>query len=433
MRSLFGKITIWSLVVIVLALVGVRQIAAFISGNAARNNLRIESARNAYESGGAKGLESYFLGRGARPPVDRNRGIDRFLVDANGKDLLDGSDRSELLKRADSVFLFFRSPDDPFITNVPSSDGKYNLVAVFHGPTPFTDSYPYYLLIVAVAVVFGYFLAFYFASPLKELRTAVDRFGHGDLSARVNSRRKDEIGDLARAFDKMAERTETLLTAERRLLQDISHELRSPLARLSFGVELARTAEDREAAIARIRKEVDRLTSLVGGLLQVTRAEGDPAQRNLEEVDLRELLTELADDCSIEAEKRHCEVVLDATTPVILLGDRELLRRAIENVLRNAIRYAPEGTAIEVKLQPNPEAASISIRDYGSGVPDDLLTEIFKPFFRVGQARDTASGGVGLGLAIAQRAVALHQGKMLARNVEPGLMVSVELPLHSAA
>jgi two-component system sensor histidine kinase CpxA len=282
-------------------------------------------------------------------------------------------------------------------------------------------------------VLFGYLLAFYFASPLKELRTAVDRFGRGDLSARVNSRRKDEIGDLARAFDQMAQRTETLMTAERRLLQDISHELRSPLARLSFGVELARTAEDREAAVARIRKEVDRLTSLVGGLLQVTRAEGDPDQRNLEDVDLRELLTELTDDCSIEAEKRMCEVLLDAPKPVILRGDRELLRRAIENVLRNAIRYAPEGTAIEVKLEPNPDAASISIRDYGSGVPDDLLTEIFKPFFRVGQARDTASGGVGLGLAIAQRAVALHQGKMLARNVEPGLLVSVELPLHSAA
>jgi len=434
MQSLFGKITLWSLVVIALALVGVRQIGAFVSGNSARNNLRgVDAARAAYEGGGAKGLENYFRERTTRPSAERGPRMDRFLTDAAGTDLLDGSDRSELLKHADSVFLFFRSPDDPFITKFPSADGKYTLIAVFHGQAPFTDSWPYYLLIVAVAVLFGYLLAFYFASPLKELRTAVDRFGRGDLGARVNSRRKDEIGDLARAFDQMAQRTETLMTAERRLLQDISHELRSPLARLSFGVELARTAEDREAAVARIRKEVDRLTSLVGGLLQVTRAEGDPAQRNLEDVDLRELLTELTDDCSIEAEKRMCEVLLDAPKPVILRGDRELLRRAIENVLRNAIRYAPEGTAIEVKLQPNPDAASISIRDYGSGVPDDLLTEIFKPFFRVGQARDTASGGVGLGLAIAQRAVALHQGKMLARNVEPGLLVSVELPLHSAA
>jgi two-component system sensor histidine kinase CpxA len=127
-----------------------------------------------------------------------------------------------------------------------------------------------------------------------------------------------------------------------------------------------------------------------------------------------------------------CDVVLDAPKSVILRGDRELLRRAIENVLRNAIRYAPEGTSIEVKLEPNPELAEISIRDYGDGVPEDLLTDIFKPFFRVGQARDTASGGVGLGLAIAQRAVALHQGKMQARNMSPGLLVSVELPLHVA-
>jgi len=209
--------------------------------------------------------------------------------------------------------------------------------------------------------------------------------------------------------------------------------LRSPLARLSFGVELARTAEDREAAVARIKKEVDRLSSLVGGLLQVTRAEGDLSQRDMEDIDLRALLTELTGDCDIEAEKRGCEVMLEAPKAVTLRGDRELLRRAIENVLRNAIRYAPEGSMIEVKLEPNPDAAAISIRDYGTGVPDELLTDIFKPFFRVGQARDTASGGVGLGLAIAQRAVALHQGKMAARNMGPGLLVSFELPLHSAA
>ncbi len=430
MRSLFGKIVVVTLAVIVVSLVGVRQISGFISGNSVRNNLRLDRARAAYEIGGSKALEAYFL----RPPRRQGPGaFERFLVDSTGKDLLDGADRSDLLKHADGLAMYLRSWDDPIITKQSTPDGKYHMIAVIHGPTPFTDSLPYYLLILAVAILFGYLLAVYVASPLLELQKAVDRFGRGDLSTRVNSRRKDEIGDLSRTFDQMAERTETLLTAERRLLQDISHELRSPLARLSFGVELARTAEDREAAIARIRKEVDRLSSLVGGLLQVTRAEGDPAQRNLEDVDLRELLTQLAEDCSIEAEKRMCDVALEAPRPAILRGDRELLRRAIENVLRNAIRYAPEGSVIEVKLDPQPDAAQISIRDYGTGVPDDLLTEIFKPFFRVGQARDTASGGVGLGLAIAQRAVALHQGTMRARNVKPGLLVSLELPLHSAA
>jgi signal transduction histidine kinase len=444
MRSLFAKLTVLSLVVIALALVGVRQIGGFVQRNATRRGgtfgrfpnrragpyMQLDDARAAYETGGAKKLEAYLQ----RLHRYTQEGDEHYLVDSNGKDLIDGTDRNALLNQAKTPpSEFFRSADDPIVFQQTSDDDKYHFIGAIKRPVPFTDTLPYYLLILAVVVIFGYILTVYIASPLGTLRKAVDRFGHGDLAARVNSRRKDEFGTLADSFDQMAERMETLMTAERRLLQDISHELRSPLARLSFCVELARTAEDREAAVARIKKEVDRLSSLVGGLLQVTRAEGDLTQREMEDVNLRELLTELTEDCSIEAEKRMCDVVLDAPKPVILRGDRELLRRAIENVLRNAIRYAPEGTSIEVKLDPNPEVAEISIRDYGDGVPEDLLTEIFKPFFRVGQARDAASGGVGLGLAIAQRAVALHQGKMQARNMSPGLLVSVELPLHVAA
>ena len=446
MRSLFVKITIWSLITLVLAMVGVQKITGFTSGrdrNSRRLQLQLDDARLAYETGGPERLKDYL------ERLQNGFPGEHYLTDPSGRDLLDDTDRSTLMKQASThmdnsgprtfsnqtnfVMAFFRSADHPLIFRHVSADQKYDFIVVLTGPRPFTDSLPYYLLIFAVVVVFGYLLAVNMASPLRELQKAVDRFGSGDLATRVNSRRKDEFGDLARSFDQMAERMETLMTAERRLLQDISHELRSPLARLSFGVELARTAEDREAAVARIKKEVDRLSSLVGGLLQVTRAEGDLSQRDMEDIDLRALLTELTGDCDIEAEKRGCEVILDAPKAVTLRGDRELLRRAIENVLRNAIRYAPEGSMIEVRLEPNPDAAAISIRDYGTGVPDELLTDIFKPFFRVGQARDTASGGVGLGLAIAQRAVALHQGKMAARNMGPGLLVSFELPLHSAA
>jgi len=434
MRSLFAKLTIWSLVVIALSLVGVRQIGSFIYGareqqrGQLRAAMQLEDARAAYETGGQKKLAAYLQ------RLHRVGGFEgnHYLTDAKGKDLLDGSNHSALLSQPEHSFSIFHSTDEILVTRA-SADGQYHFIAVAHRPVPFFDSVPYYLLILGIVIIFGYLMAVYIASPFRELPTAVDRFGQGALSARVNSRRRDEFGALAGSFDQMAGRIETLMTAERRLLQDISHELRSPLARLNFCVELARTADDREAAVARIKKEVDRLSSLVGALLQVTRAEGDLTQREMEDVDLRALLSELVDDCSIEAEKRMCDVVLDAPKPVILRGDRELLRRAIENVLRNAIRYAPESTSIEVKLGPNPEVAQISIRDYGDGVPEDLLTEIFKPFFRVGQARDTASGGVGLGLAIAQRAVALHQGKMQARNMSPGLLVSVELPLHVAA
>ena len=435
MRSLFVKLTVWGVVVIALALLGVRQIGEYVSGNAARRGgnfgrlleMQLDDARASYESGDPKHLGTYVQHLNKYFPGHH------YFTDAQGKDLLTGIDRSEFMKEASNPWTaFFRAGIDPLVVMRKSADGKFNLITVFQRPVPFSDTLPYYLLILGVVVILGYILAVYIGSPLRELRSAVDRFGRGDLSTRMNSNRGDEFGDLSKSFDQMASRIETLMTAERRLLQDISHELRSPLARLSFCVELARTAEDREAAVARIKKEVDRLSSLVGGLLQVTRAEGDLTQREMEDVDLRALLRELTEDCSIEAEKRMCDVVLAAPKPVIVRGDRELLRRAIENVLRNAIRYAPEGTSIEVKLEPNPELAEISIRDYGDGVPEDLLTDIFKPFFRVGQARDTASGGVGLGLAIAQRAVALHQGKMQARNMSPGLLVSVELPLHVA-
>jgi two-component system, OmpR family, sensor histidine kinase CpxA len=161
----------------------------------------------------------------------------------------------------------------------------------------------------------------------------------------------------------------------------------------------------------------------------MTRLEGDPSSRNPEDVPLDTLLQELTEDCRVEAEARGCRLVLDAASSLQVQGDRELLRRAVENVLRNAIRYAPDGTPIETRLDSAGGMALITVRDYGPGVPADLLPKIFMPFFRVDVSRDNATGGVGLGLAIAQRAVHLHHGRLRARNVEPGLLVSIELPL----
>jgi two-component system sensor histidine kinase CpxA len=257
----------------------------------------------------------------------------------------------------------------------------------------------------------------------------VDRFGAGDLSVRVNSSRKDEIGEVGRAFDRMAERIGTLLTAERRLLQDISHELRSPLARLSFAAELARTADDRDAAIARMNKEIARLTDLVGGLIQVTRAEGDPAANSSESLRLDQLLGEVIEDCQVEADARGCRIAFAGSGELTMHGDREILRRAIENVIRNAIRYTPADTSVDVQLDATADVARIRVRDYGPGVPPEALPKIFQPFFRVDDSRYTATGGVGLGLAIASRAIGLHHGKLWAENTAPGLRVWIELPL----
>jgi two-component system sensor histidine kinase CpxA len=311
----------------------------------------------------------------------------------------------------------------------PSPDGKYRFLIVFENFFDLTQYLPYYLLILAAVALLCWILATNLASPLRGLARVVDRFGAGDLSVRVNSSRKDEIGEVGRAFDRMAERIATLLTAERRLLQDISHELRSPLARLSFAAELARTAEDREAAIARMKKEIGRLTDLVGGLIQVTRAEGDPAAGTSEGLRLDELLGEVVDDCRVEADARGCGIRFEATRELTMHGDREVLRRAVENVVRNAIRYTPAGTSVEVSLDDTGGAARIGVRDYGPGVPAEALAKIFQPFFRVDDSRHTATGGVGLGLAIASRAIGLHHGKLWAENTTPGLRVWIELPL----
>jgi signal transduction histidine kinase len=430
MRSVYAKILLWCFGILVLSMAAFIGISVVVSLRSPGKNLfmsttalQIEQAGEAYQSGGPERLSAYLR------KLDRIFQSEHFVIDSAGKDLVTGEDRSALLARArGQSFLSHIAGGGDHVVVKPSSDGRYRFVILMRLPIDLGSALPYYLLILAAIALLCWVLAVNIASPLGSLARTVDRFGRGELSLRANSRRHDEIGDLARSFDEMAERIQTLLTAERRLLQDISHELRSPLARLSFAAELTKTAEDRNAAAARLRKEIDRLASLVGALLQVTRLEGDPSSRNLESVPLHPLLEELVDDCRVEAEARGCRLLLQTDRTVKVQADRELLRRAAENVLRNAIRYAPEGTPIETTLEMSGAAALITFRDYGPGVPQELLPKIFTPFFRVDASRDNATGGVGLGLSIAQRAVDLHHGKLRARNAEPGLLVSIELP-----
>jgi signal transduction histidine kinase len=290
---------------------------------------------------------------------------------------------------------------------------------------------PDHLFIMGVAILLCYWLAFHLTQPVRKLQKAVERFGRGDLSARAASTRRDELGQLARTFDRMADRIETLLTAERRLLLDISHELRSPLARLGVAVELARSGDNLDAALNRIQKESDRLNSLVGQLLQVTRAEGDPNLLSREAIRLDELVQQLVEDARIEAAARGCTLQLDAQEPATVEGDPELLRRAIENVIRNAIRYAPRESFIEISLRPKDHRAVVKVRDRGPGVPDEALGQLFDPFYRVETDRNRASGGIGLGLSIARRAIELHKGSIRAHNAQPGLEVELELPVSA--
>ncbi len=443
MRSVYAKVLLWCFGTLVFSAVAFALIAAaaqvrsFGHGGPFEkmSTWQLREAREAYESGGVEKLNDY-LNR-----VDKHFGIEHHLTDATGKDMVTGEDRSAWLTQKPQrplpwpfgMFQAFGHRGEVHIMVAPASPTNPYRWIVVAQPNNFDpwSFLPYYLLVFVALALLCWLLAVNLAAPLRQLERTVDRFGRGDLAARMRSKRRDEIGNLARAFDQMAERMETLLTAERRLLQDISHELRTPLARLSFAVELSRTAQDREAATARLKKEVARLTDLVGALLQVTRVEGDPSLRNLTDLPLDDFLREVVDDCSVEAEAHGCKVQLEAPQSLHFRGDRELLRRAVENIVRNAIRYAPEGTPIEVKLATGHDDAEITVRDYGPGVPAAELPKIFKPFFRVDQSRDSSTGGVGLGLAIAHRAVTVHHGTMTAKNAEPGLLVQIDLPLHS--
>ncbi|MGB8128291.1 MAG: ATP-binding protein [Candidatus Angelobacter sp.] len=291
-------------------------------------------------------------------------------------------------------------------------------------------------LSILAAGVISYLLALYLTSPVKKLKTVVQSFAQGNLEARVAPQlgsRRDELADLGREFDHMAERIEALISSQKRLLADISHELRSPLARLTVALALARknTTTKGEAALDRIEMESERVNALVGQLLALTRLESGAESVPPETVALEELVEEVIDDANYEAKPLHKEVRVLQLSPCRVRGSSELLRSGIENVIRNAIRYTAEGTAVEVSLTTRLDSAVVTVRDHGPGVPDSELQHIFEPFYRVGEARERSSGGVGLGLSIADRTIKLHGGNIRAENVNDGLLITICIPLST--
>ena len=375
----------------------------------------------AYESGGVPAL------RQAVGVLNQEFHAQHYLLNSDGIDLATGVDRSALVKEAPAKKQY-PLPPRRLLLKIPYDDGRY-LFMIDGGymPGPLANLAVYGWIVIAI-VLLCYALAWTMAKPIQHLRDTVVRFGAGDLTSRTHAKQKDELGELGRSFDEMADRITTLLTAERRLLQDISHELRSPLARLRFALALVPNSPDPTAAIARANKEVDRLATLIGELLQVTRAEGDPQSRNVSAVGLDEFLTDLVESCKIEAEARSCKLNLRVEEKLIWSGDRELLHRAVENLIRNAISYSPTGASIDVELVQRNSEIVIRVRDYGPGVPETELDKIFRPFYRVEEHRARNHGGVGLGLAIAQRAVAVHHGAICASNASPGLILEIRLP-----
>ncbi len=325
-------------------------------------------------------------------------------------------------------------------TEVLSDGTRVSVVAEFpdRHPPLFIRMAPRMALLALISGLVCYGLAKYLTIPLVALRHATHKLAEGDLSARaISSTRgsKDEISSLVADFNAMADQIESLVTLQNRLTTDISHELRSPLARLSVALEIARAKSGPQAtsALDRIETEADRLNELVGQILMLSRLESGTDRTFPDQVDVAELLQDVADDASFEATKKGCTVNLDLSRKCSIQGSRELLRRSIDNVLRNAINYTASGSSIEVSLEcsngESPAIALIRIRDHGVGVPENELKNIFQPFHRVGGDRARQSGGAGLGLAIADRAVRLHHGTISARNApDGGLIIEVALP-----
>jgi len=359
-----------------------------------------------------------------------------YLYQENGRPLLKSLPRN------------FREQNTPSVTSRPAADFLHSqFIQVIGGnnvqyllifkPNPEIDS-------LAPGAVVGFsllglfvssgVLAYWLLGPLLKLQRVARSFGQGDMTARVENklaRRNDAVGKLAREFNEMAVRIETLLSSKERLMRDVSHELRTPLARIEVALTIAEDKygiESQKGYLCRIRTELHELDELIGQVLTLSRLEA--ASLIKEEMNLQEWLGEIVDDVSFESQLKGISVSKTGRVPKTILGDPLQLRHAIENVLRNACFYAGGGGVIEVETQEKSGFAFIYVRDNGPGVSDDKLEKIFHAFYRSSEARGANSGGFGVGLTISQRIIRAHKGQITARNREGGgLEVCFQLPL----
>lgn len=329
-----------------------------------------------------------------------------------------------------------------------SPTGRLRRSAPFQSFRPFARNPRLLILRLGLAILLSgavcFWLAWYLARPVRQLREASLKLAEGDLDVRVAQligNRRDEIADLGRDFDYMAERLQLMMSRQKQLIQDVSHELRSPLARLQIALGLTRKKshghpdQNIDQELDRIEREANRLESLIAQVLMLARLEESNVNKLDEYIDIAELLESILDDADYETANRNCDIHLDCRIHPIIKANGELLHRALENIIRNALKYTPDGTTVNVELQNHDKHAEsflISVCDHGPGVPEEQLPKLFEPFFRVAESRDRNSGGYGLGLAIAKRAIQFHNGHITAHNGEEnGLCVEVSLPLHN--
>ena len=445
MRSLFLKIFLsyWLaqalfFVLAVTVTITLRQRGEFAAWEA-RQSAVLSEAVQTYERAGQGELRRYL------EDVHESQHVRAFLFDERGQELsgrpvphwADSVARGVVPRPHDLWQWFAPSPFQRRMLRA-SSGHRYTMVVLLPPGPIGPGGVPGMGILIGIVSsgLVCYLLARYLTSPIVRLRAATQRLAAGDLSARAGrpgSRGGDEIAELVRDFDVMAERLETSLKAQARLLTDISHELRSPLARLNVALALARqrTGSEAESALDRIDLEANRLNDLIGELLTISRLETDDGSRQKSPVHLAEMLQEICSDADFEAQIRNCHVSCVIHDHSVVMGSPTLLHSALENVVRNGARYTREGTVVEVSLEKSGTSSQAIIRvaDAGPGVPEHSLDKIFRPFYRIDDARGRQTGGVGLGLAITDRVVRLHGGSVRAVNRrEGGLLVEIRLP-----
>lgn len=404
---------------------------------------------NAYEQSGNRGLRDYLEN------LEKTQHVRAFLFNENMEEVSHRGAPEWAVRvatggpRVPHEGFIFPAPPPVLRDSRASSDGLHRFTLVLApppGPRLFLGPRGLPIPGLFIAVISSgfvcYLLAWFLTMPVVRLRAATRQLAAGDLTARAgapNVRRRDEVAGLMRDFDAMAERLESLVKAQSRLLNDISHELRSPLARLNVALGLARQRANAESAtmLDRIELEAGRLNELIGRLLTLARMEDGEQRIPSSPVLLEDVVLSVAEDAEFEAQARRCHVRSEIPAGRwTVRGDAPLLHSAIENVVRNAVRYTREGSTVEIRLRKVEGAggseAVVQVSDCGDGVPPDALEKLFQPFYRLDDARGRQTGGVGLGLAITERAVRFHGGRVSATNrSEGGLMVEIRLPLIS--
>jgi len=451
MRSLFLKIFFWFWATAILT--GIALILSFFfqrGGVPARWHMALTETARMYgraavrelEFGGSTAVEEYL------EDLSRSAHMQACLFSQNGAEIAGSTcetfgplvDRARITP-ADSAFgiryglvrvavqIPAKSSSYIFATELPAGPR-----AVF-GPNP-VGLVLHWLVAILVSGLICYRLARYLTTPILQLQTASRQLAAGKLGTRATaSARSDELGELVRDFNTMAARIENLVSSQRQLISDVSHEFRSPLARLMVAMDLARERKGTDPAFDRMEKDFERLNEMVGRLLTVARLDAASASIEMADLNLSVLVSEVVSDAEFAAHERQRSVQLSSEKGVYVTGNRDLLRSAIENILLNAVRYTRPETSVQVELQRGLTSGSavLTIRDHGPGVPDNELTNIFSPFYREAGVRDHESGGIGLGLAITDRVVRLHRGGVRAVNAaDGGLEVQLTLPTIEA-